>query len=289
MDAQALLDKAEKTASGSDGLWNRLTGASGFQLEEAADQFIQAANAFRLAKDNISAGRAFERAAELQQKTDSRDEAANTLVEAFKSYRNADPVAAARMLESAIHLFTMRGQFRRAAQYENDLGALWESSDQPEKAVEAYENAGDWFFNDRAEALSSKAFLKVAELAALSGDYAKSTAAFERVIKQSLNSDLAKWSLKDYFFRATLVYLAQGDEVSAGIALDRFAEQDPSFASTKENAYLRELVAAAKDHDAQLFTDKLYEYDQFAKLDKWKIAMGLKIKQTLEAEEDDIL
>ncbi|KAF5104037.1 hypothetical protein DV451_001028 [Geotrichum candidum] len=107
----------------------------------------------RLQKDGRAAGQTFEKAAAAQQKTDSKDEAANTLVEAYKAYKQTDPEDAARVLSQAVHLFTLRGAFRRAAGYQMDLGSIYENDlGNVELAVEAYEKAGDWYFEDQAEA-----------------------------------------------------------------------------------------------------------------------------------------
>ena len=219
MDPQELIKQAEQKASSSSGFFSKIMGSSSFQLEDAADLYIQAANAFRLRKDGVSAGKAFEKAASLQKQTDAKEEVANTLIEAYKAFRNDSPQDAARVLAESVHLFTLRGQFRRAAQYEMDLGELYENElDNADKAIQAYENAGDWYFN-----------------------------------------------------------------------LDKYVEWDPTFAATKEYQFAKDFVDALKENDEQGFTDKLWEYDQFSKLDKWKVAMGLKIKQSIDAAEDDEL
>ena len=289
MDPQSLIAQAEKKASSSGGFFSMIMGSSSFQLEDAADLYIQAGNAFRLNKDSKSAGKAFEKAAELRKQTEAKDESANTLIEAYKAYRTDEPESASRVLKEAIHMFTMRGQFRRAAQYEMDLGAMFENElEDLDNAVKSYENAGDWFFNDRAEALSNKAFLKVAELSALQGKYDTAIENFERVAKNSLNSNLSQWSLKDYFFRAVFCALAEGDAIAAKINLEKYAEWDHGFAATKEYQYLTAFTDALRDNDEQTFTDKLWEYDQFSKLDKWKVAMGLKVKGAMEPPEDEL-
>jgi len=50
--------------------------------------------------------------------------------------------------------------------------------------------------------------LKVADIAALVGQYPRAIEKYEGVAKQSLNSNLTKWSVKDYFFKAGACYLA---------------------------------------------------------------------------------
>lgn len=260
-------------------------------MEEAADLYIQAANAYRIRKEGRKAGQTFEKAAKTQSKTEAKDDAANTLVEAFKCYKPNDPQDAARVLEQAIELFTMRGQFRRAANYKMDLAQLYESDELQniERAIAAYDDAGEWFFQDQAEALSNKSFLKMADLAAMDGKYDLAVDKYSMVAKRSLNNNLNKWSLKEYFLKAGLCQLANQDGVAAKRSLEQFLEWDPSFAQTRECQLLQSLIQAVEDGDEELFTNKLYEFDQFSKLDKWKITITLRIKEKLQAPEDELL
>jgi alpha-soluble NSF attachment protein len=56
--------------------------------------------------------------------------------------------------------------------------------------------------------LANKAWLKVADIAALAGHYSRAIDRYEAVARTSLNSNLTKWSVKDYFFKAGACYLA---------------------------------------------------------------------------------
>ena len=61
---------------------------------------------------------------------------------------------------------------------------------------------------DMCDRLANKSWLKVADIAALVGQYPRAIEKYETVAKQSLNSNLTKWSVKDYFFKAGACYLA---------------------------------------------------------------------------------
>ena len=96
---------------------------------------------------------AFERAAGIQKSIGEPDEAANTLLEAFKAYKKTDPADGARVLDAAITHYTLKGQFRRAATNKQNLAELYELELGDQKiAMEAYEVAGGWFEGDNAEA-----------------------------------------------------------------------------------------------------------------------------------------
>lgn len=100
------------------------------------------------------AGQAFEKAASIQtQNLNEPDDAANTLQEAFKVYRKSDPEDAARVLNSAINHYVLRGNLRRAATQQQYLAELYEVElGDMKKALGAYEKAAEWFEGDNAEA-----------------------------------------------------------------------------------------------------------------------------------------
>lgn len=211
-------------------------------------------------------------------------------MEAFKAYKQTDPQDAVRVLQKAISQFTLRGQFRRAANHQMDLGAMYENDlDDAKQAVTAYETAGDWYYQDQAEALSNKAFLKVAELAGLNGDYPTAIENFDRVAKQSLNNSLTKWSLKEYFLKAGLCRLADKDVVSAERALEQYQEWDPNFGTTRECQLLKDVTEAVKNGDQEAVANASYDFHQFSKLDRFKTEILMKIKEQITSADDDLL
>ena len=213
---------------------------------------------------------------------------ANTLTEAFKVYRKDSPNDAARVLATAIQHYTSKGNFRRAATHQQNLAEVYELEigDQ-KKALQAYETAAQWYESDNAEALANKLYLKVADLAALEGDYANAINKLETVAKSSLNNNLMRWSVKDYFLKAGICHLAAGDNIATRRALDQYRELDNSFASTRENMLLTDLIGAVEERDQEGFSDKLFQFDSLSKLDKWKTTLLLRVKNKIESQEED--
>lgn len=128
------------------------------------------------------------------------------------------------MLSSAIQHYVLKGNLRRAATQQQYLAEVYETElGDMKKALDAYEKAAEWFDADNAEAyvpvvysgcstdvdsLANKHFLKVADLAALESDYYKSIEHYERIGRSSINNNLMKWSVKDYFLKAGICHLA---------------------------------------------------------------------------------
>ncbi|GAB7355693.1 hypothetical protein MBLNU459_g6396t1 [Dothideomycetes sp. NU459] len=287
-DPRALLQKADKAAQGA-GSGFSFFGGRGEKWENAVELYTQAANAFRMQKQGKEAGMAFERAASIQSdKLSEPDDAANTLTEAFKAYRTDEPEDAARCLDQAINHYTIKGNFRRAATHKQNLAELYEVTlNDNKRAMEAYDVAAGWYENDNAEALANKLFLKVSDLAALESDYYKAIQNYERVAKSSMNNNLMKWSVKEYLLKAGICHLATGDMVGTSRALESYLDLDNTFPSTREYQLLNDLKEAVEQGDQEMFADKLYQFDQMSKLDKWKTTILLRVKNAIESAGED--
>jgi alpha-soluble NSF attachment protein len=75
--------------------------------------------------------------------------------------------------------------------------------------------------------------------------------------------------------------------VETNRALESYRELDPSFASMREHQLLVDLTQAVEDGDQESFAEKLFQYDQLSKLDKWKTTLLLRIKNNIEEAEED--
>ncbi|KAI0596030.1 alpha-soluble NSF attachment protein [Biscogniauxia sp. FL1348] len=287
-DPRALLQKADKALSSASSGFS-LFGGREDKYMNAADLYIEAANAFRMQKMNREAGQAFEKAAAVQSKNlNEPDDAANTLVDAFKVYRKENPEDAVRCLDFAVSQYCKKGNFRRAAQHKENMGEVFEVEvGDMKKALECYEAAAGWYESDNAGALANKLWLKVADLAALESDYYKAIELYEKVATASINNNLMRYSVKDYFLKAGICHLATNDMVATNRALEKYRDLDPTFPSNREHQLLVDLAAAIEAQDQDQFTDKLFQYDQMSKLDKWKTTLLVRVKGNIEEAGDD--
>lgn len=133
--------------------------------------------------------------------------------------------------------------------------------------------------------LANKLLLKVADLAALEGDYYKAIQYYEKIADTSVNNNLLRYSVKDHFLKAGICHLATEDLVGTNRAFEKYKEMDPTFTSTREHQLLVDLTAAIESQDSGDFEDKLYQYDQMSKLDKWKTEILLRLKNNIKEED----
>lgn len=127
----------------------------------------------------------------------------------------------------------------------------------------------------------------MADIAALEGDYYRAIENYDKVADASLGNNLMKYSVKEYFLKAGICVLATKDLVSTRRNLERYREKDPSFAGTRENQLLMDLTDAFEEQNQEKFTEKLFQYDQMSRLDKWKTEMLVRIKNNIEEADNE--
>ncbi|AAS50927.1 ABR155Cp [Eremothecium gossypii ATCC 10895] len=289
-EAKDLIARAEKKAQPASGLMKWLTGGDSYRLEEASDLYVEAANLYRLSKELSAAGDTFWKAAECQVEAGNEDEAGNTFVEAYKCYKGANPERACEALERAIAIFTRKGQFRRGAYFKFELAEVQETDLQDYgRARENYELAGDWYMQDQALALSNKAYIKCADLNALDEKYLAAAELYRKIISNSVGNRLSQWSLRDYYLKLCLCFLAASDTVAAEKTLQEALQEDSSFHGSREHDLLAAIIEDVKQGDVEAFSNHVFEFDKFSKLDKWKTTVLLRVKTSITEVEDDLL
>ncbi|KAK3397204.1 putative vesicular-fusion protein sec17 [Sordaria brevicollis] len=288
VDPRVLQQEAEKTLASASKGWGLFSNKED-KYQNAADQYVQAANAYRLQKSNKEAGKCFEEAAKIfTEKLKEPNDAANAMLDAFKVYRKDAPDSAVRCVEAAIKQYTMAGNFRRAASHKENQAEVYENElDNKPEAIKAYTTAAEWYENDGAVALANKLWLKVADLSALAGDYFGAIEKFEKVADASLGNNLMRYSVKEYFLKAGLCSLATKDMVTAQRNIAKYAEKDPSFGGQREYQLLVDLLEAASNNNLEMFQDKLAAYDKMSRLDDWKAAVLLHIKNNFEEADNE--
>jgi len=255
------------------------------RYEGAADLFIKGANQYKMAKKWDEAASAFMKAAECQMRLQSKHEAASNYINAANCYKKSNVPEAANCLRTAVELFTDEGRFSIAAKHQKEIAELYEAELDFEHAIESYQVAADYFEGEGSSSAANACLLKVAQFSAQLEKYEKAIEIFEKVAKQSLESNLLKWSVKEYFLKAGLCHLASGDVVSAKRALERYQEMDVTFGSQRECKFLQDIVAAVENFDVEAFTAAVVEYDSISKLDQWKTTLLLRIKTSIKADE----
>jgi len=275
------MQKADKKFNSSVGWFSSSTT----KYEEAGDLYQEAANLFKLDKFFKESGDAFMREADCREKGGEKDEAANALWNAAKSYKQGYPEKATQALSATISLLTSLGRFRQAADREKEIGQIYlQESQDLSRASESFIRAGDWYEQEDAKATANACFKDAADLLAELDRYQEAIQLYDKVANYSLSSALTKYSVKEYWLKSGLCSLAAQDPVTARRNLNRYSTQDVTFLATREAKFLDALIKAVEDGDQEAFTGVVIDYNEITPLDNWKTSILLKIKKGFQEE-----
>ncbi|KAL4239077.1 hypothetical protein ACF0H5_003780 [Mactra antiquata] len=278
------VDEAEKKLKSSKGFFGSMFGGSS-KVEEAAELFVRAANAFKMAKKWPGAGQCFCRAAELQLQLGSKHEAATHYVDAGSAYKKSDPQESVNCLGKAIEIYTDMGRFTIAAKHHVSIAEIYESElADMDKAMSSYQQAADYYKGEESNSSANKCSLKVAQYAAQLERYEQAIEIYEEVAISCMDNSLLKYSAKDHFFRAATCHLCV-DTLNGEQALQKYEGLFPQFADSRECKLLKNLVSACEEEDADTFTDAIKEYDTISRLDQWTTTMLLRVKKRINQDD----
>ncbi|XP_075581526.1 alpha-soluble NSF attachment protein isoform X2 [Pelecanus crispus] len=247
-EALQLLAEADKKVRGSQSFFAGLFGGSS-RIEEACDIYTRAANMFKMAKN--------------------WSEAINCLIR-------------------AIEIYTDMGRFTIAAKHHISIAEIYETElVDIEKAIAHYEQAADYYKGEESNSSANKCLLKVATYAAQLEQYQKAVEIYEQVGTSAMDSPLLKYSAKEYFFKAALCHFCI-DMLNAKLAVQKYEEMFPAFTDSRECKLVKKLLDAHEEQNIDGYTDAVKEYDSISRLDQWLTTMLLRIKKTIQGEEEDL-
>uniref|UniRef100_A0A663F750 Alpha-soluble NSF attachment protein n=1 Tax=Aquila chrysaetos chrysaetos TaxID=223781 RepID=A0A663F750_AQUCH len=180
------------------------------------------------------------------------------------------------------------GRFTIAAKHHISIAEIYEMElVDIEKAIAHYEQAADYYKGEESNSSANKCLLKVATYAAQLEQYQKAVEIYEQVGTSAMDSPLLKYSAKEYFFKAALCHFCI-DMLNAKLAVQKYEEMFPAFTDSRECKLVKKLLDAHEEQNIDSYTDAVKEYDSISRLDQWLTTMLLRIKKTIQGEEEDL-
>uniref|UniRef100_A0A8C9FNU1 NSF attachment protein alpha n=1 Tax=Pavo cristatus TaxID=9049 RepID=A0A8C9FNU1_PAVCR len=72
------------------------------------------------------------------------------------------------------------------------------------------------------------------------------------------------------------------------LAVQKYEEMFPAFTDSRECKLVKKLLDAHEEQNVDAYTDAVKEYDSISRLDQWLTTMLLRIKKTIQGEEEDL-
>lgn len=261
---------------------------SGSKYEDAEELYTKAANQLKVAKAWDEAGATFEKAATCHLKMQSPHDAASSYQEAAMCYKKTNVPQAVLLYKEVVSIHIDLGRFTQAAKIQKEIGELHEAEGETEKAVEAFNTSAEYYQAEENHTTANQMLLRVAGLSITCRDYKRAIEIYEQVAIASLESNLLKFSVKNYLQMAGFCRLATGEIGQVVSALERYEGMDATFAQSREGVLLRELTTAVEGLDEDTFTEKVREYDEISRLDAQKTSLLLEVKNQMKNQVEDI-
>ncbi|KAA0716434.1 Alpha-soluble NSF attachment protein [Triplophysa tibetana] len=250
--------------------------------------YVRAANMFKMAKNWSAAGDAFYKAAGLHLRVQSKHNAAVNFIDAGNAYKKSDPQEAISCFGKATDIYTDMGRFNIAAKHHISVAEIYESELLDiHKALAHYEQAADYYKGEESTSAANKCLLKVATYAAQMEQYQKAIEIFEQIGTYSMDTTLLKYAAKDYFFKAALCHFCV-DMLNCKLAVQKYEDMYPAFTDARECKLLKKLFEAHDEQNTEAYTEAIREFDSITRSDKWQTTMLLRIKKTIQDEENDL-
>eukprot|EP00934_Nitzschia_sp_Nitz4_P009031 Nitzschia sp. Nitz4//scaffold119_size111653//689//1713//NITZ4_004170-RA/size111653-augustus-gene-0.203-mRNA-1//1//CDS//3329533776//9021//frame0 len=298
--AKAQKGKGDAFMKEADALLNKKSWFSSKtkNAEDAAEIFEKAANAYKVGGLNSEAGDAYSKAAEIYRDTLSDfNSASKALNSAGACYKKSSPTSAVEAYQQAVSLYVDNARITQAAKLSREIGDLYESEQMDHDgksyvvlAIEAYEQAAEFFGMEDSKSNASQCLAKVAELcsAALNPpDFVRASSIYDDLGRRCLDSNLLKFNAKGYFLQASMCHLAAGDSVGAQQALDKYENMDYTFGDSREGKFARAMLEAVEGMDAEGFSTACYDFDRISKLNPWQTSILVQIKRSIDDEGGD--
>jgi len=279
LEAQKKVDSVEKSII--------VFGSKSQKYEDAAELYGKAGNMWKLSKKWIPAGNAYMQSAScLLMSSTAKHQAISAYVNAAHCFGKEDVTAAVAAMLKAINMTTEDGRLNQAAKYEKEVAEMFEQISDIDNAMKHFQIAADYYETEGSPSTASGCLLKVAHFAADKGDYHHAIETFEKVAEASMNG-LGKYSVKEYYLKAGMLYLCLPDVVAANKAIEKWSARCSEFSGTREHKFLQQLIEAFTNLDVDAFRAVVGEWDTISKLDSWKQGLLVKIMEHLEGEGEE--
>mmetsp|Transcript_42764 Transcript_42764/g.87406 ORF Transcript_42764/g.87406 Transcript_42764/m.87406 type:complete len:293 (-) Transcript_42764:61-939(-) len=282
--------KAQELMAQGDKETKRWFGGNS-RYENASEKFDKAGLAFKLAKNYEGAAQAYSRAAEMHQKLGSENDMANSMKEAGAMYEKAGKTDECKTaLEAAAELYTDMSRLSTAGKVYKQIAEMYEANHDGENALLYFQRAADTFKADsNSSSAANQCLAKVGFFYGEDESFGKAAEVFDQVGNDYLGNNLLKFNARTHFTNALMCHLANDDVVMTNRKLNEYKESDYQFADSRECRLIEGVLAAYEARDPEAFVEAISEFDRISKLNPWRIAILLKIKEKLTEEEEEDL
>jgi len=252
-----------------------------------AELTLKAANFYIAARKHKEAADAYFRAAQCFTLLVQPHDAMTIYISASNAYKVCDDTEkAARSLELAVDYYVAEGRFSIAAKYHEDLAGMYEQLKDDEGVVRCWEAAANFYEIENAAGSAARCRAKVAEHAALAGDYRKARGIFRNAFMVTNATALLRGGAYGYLFNSRLCLFLIGGYSAVEDELRSVSDGQLIPGTQPASKFVHNMLAAFKSNDPDQFSQVVNDYNRIYKLTEWQAAMMLRIGELFPEDEE---
>lgn len=107
-----------------------------------------------------------------------------------------------------------------------------------EEAATSYLSSASWYLAEESNAQANACILRAAHIEAELGKYNEAVEHYEEVIENSKSNRLSRFSLREYFLKASLCRMCTGDFEGASNSVERYKRIDETYDGSRESDFI---------------------------------------------------
>jgi len=289
---KALPDRALMFYTQAESRLNSFSFSKKKKIEEAAQIFVNSANACKAVREFFYAGHIYMIAAEHYQNLDMLTDAATHASEAanmFSRSPNSRNVAI-RAYRSAVQIYRENCKPTQAARLLVDASALFIETKDFDAACETLTDAIQLYEDEKQPNQAATHITSLADIKSTQNKWLEASQLYRRVADIRLSQRLTQLAAGEFITKAVLCQIAANDTIGAENMVSQFLSANPGWGGCREHILINGILEAIKKNDSEAYSQAIFDYDQIKRLDKWTTDVLLVTKNRLEhGEEEDIL
>lgn len=279
MSASELFNKAEKMCKQS--IMNIIMGS---QLEDAAEMFIRSGNLYKASLQVENAMAAYNRAVDCYIKLQNNNDAASTKALAANVIAKTQSELAAEYFCEASKFIIDEGKLSIAARYLQQAAELYDRFGNNEMALQCYKKMIDYCDIENT-AIQKKCVVRFAEILSEVEKYDDAVNVYERLIQESMENHLLRFSVHEYCYMALLCIACKNDTVGVEKKITEYCQINPAFENDYRHKFITEILAAWNENDVDKFTQVTFEFDNLHRLERTCVVLLLRIKKFISVDQ----
>jgi len=273
---------AIKNEQDGDNLLQKKFYFFGNKYEDAIIKYQLAANIYKYNKLWMNAAKIFIKIADCYKQLFNVYDIILALTDAYKCYKQYDPLAAIPIILQIIEYHTKNCNFSKMISLYEDIVQIYEVANNFSQSYIYYKKIIDVCeYDNEFNKIKARYNIKIADYLITIDSFNEASILYENVANYYVKDKFLKYCAQELFLNAGLCLLSADDMVSTKRFIDRWRNYDLDSRDNREYKFMENIISCYEKNNIDTFVLIIKEYESVNKLNNLKINLLTKIKTNL--------